>query len=176
MNDSYPVWLNVSGCTLRQGDLIQDCLVPSFEPDYGTCEHQTYNVPVESYDCIIITQSCDLENNKAPLVALCPIYALNIWEQQDEFFKKKGSWEKVRQGRIEGLHMISSPSRPEDNKESLVANFREIYSLPVGYLSNQADGAKSRWRLNSPYLEHFSQAFARFFMRVGLRSAIPKFN
>jgi hypothetical protein len=27
----------------------------------------------------------------------------------------------------------------------------------------------------SPYLEHFSQAFARFFMRVGLPSTIPGF-
>jgi len=29
--------------------------------------------------------------------------------------------------------------------------------------------------LRSPYLEHFSQAFARFFMRVGLPTAIPPF-
>ncbi|MEZ2279409.1 MAG: hypothetical protein ACBR12_21120, partial [Microcoleus sp.] len=36
-------------------------------------------------------------------------------------------------------------------------------------------GLNDRWRLKSPYLEHFSQAFARLFMRVGLPSAIPPF-
>jgi hypothetical protein len=34
----------------------------------------------------------------------------------------------------------------------------------------------NRWRLQSPFLEHFSQAFARFFMRVGLPSAVPPFT
>ena len=33
-----------------------------------------------------------------------------------------------------------------------------------------------RWRLQSPFREHFSQAFARFFMRVGLPAAIPPFK
>ncbi len=31
-----------------------------------------------------------------------------------------------------------------------------------------------RWRLDSPSLEQFSQAFARFFMRVGLPRTIPE--
>lgn len=33
-----------------------------------------------------------------------------------------------------------------------------------------------RWRLRSPFLEHFSQAFALFFMRVGLPFGIPKYT
>jgi len=30
--------------------------------------------------------------------------------------------------------------------------------------------------LNSPYLEHLSQNFARYFMRVGLPSDLPDFT
>ncbi len=59
---------------------------------------------------------------------------------------------------------------------ALVVDFREIYSLPFELLTLQAEAAEKRWRLKSPYLEHFSQAFARFFMRVGLPSAIPPFK
>jgi hypothetical protein len=33
-----------------------------------------------------------------------------------------------------------------------------------------------RWRLLSPFLEHFSQAFARFLIRVGLPWIIPEFR
>jgi hypothetical protein len=58
----------------------------------------------------------------------------------------------------------------------LVVDFRQIISLPFAYLSRHAEQLGPRWRLQSPYLEHFSQAFARFFMRVGLPSALPPFR
>ncbi len=49
-------------------------------------------------------------------------------------------------------------------------------SLPYGYLASYASRLQNRWRLQSPFLEHFSQAFARFFMRVGLPAAIPPYK
>ena len=58
----------------------------------------------------------------------------------------------------------------------LVVDFREIFSLPIDYLKDHAVRLGPRWRLKSPFLEHFSQAFARFFMRVGLPSSIPEFR
>jgi hypothetical protein len=47
--------------------------------------------------------------------------------------------------------------------------------LPYSYLSKHAESLNDRWRLQPPFLEHFSQAFARFFMRIGLPSAIPAY-
>jgi hypothetical protein len=35
---------------------------------------------------------------------------------------------------------------------------------------------ESHFLLRSPYLEHFSQTFARYFMRVGLPSDIPSYK
>jgi hypothetical protein len=61
-------------------------------------------------------------------------------------------------------------------KKHSIVDFREIYSLPFGYLEKHAANIGSRWRLRSPFLEHFSQIFARFFMRVGLPSSIPEFK
>jgi hypothetical protein len=81
----------------------------------------------------------------------------------------------VLKGRVEGLHLLASPVNPADNRGALVVDFREIYSLPFDYLMGLAAQRGPRWRLRSPYLEHFSQAFARFFMRVGLPSTIPPF-
>lgn len=168
-------WIQVEGPDLAQGDYLPRCLVPFFEPDYGA-EGRIQEVAVKEYDCIVLTQSCDLENNKAPLVALCPIYPLSTYEEVNPNFKQKGAWERVRQGRIEGLHLVASHDDPSNNRSCLVADFREIYSLPIGYLKQHAESLGQRWRLQSPYLEHFSQAFARFFMRVGLPSSIPQFK
>src|SRR5680860_1127619 len=168
-------WVQVEGPNLAQGDYLPKCFVPFFEPDYGT-QGQIQEVMVKEYDCIVLTQSCDLENDKAPLIALCPVHTLSAFEEVNPHLKQKRAWENVRQGRVEGLHRVASHDDPADSRSCLVVNFREIYSLPVGYLKGHAVNLRQRWRLQSPYLEHLSQAFARFFMRVGLPSSIPPFK
>ncbi len=127
-------------------------------------------------DLIVVTQSCDLENGKARFVALCPIHSLEAFSRTNPKFGNKGVRDEVRKGRHEGLHMLPSPTNPANNMAALIVDFGEIHSLPFGYLSDHAAGQNERWRLQSPYLEHFSQALARFFMRVGLPSSIPPFK
>jgi hypothetical protein len=175
MTTAAPWWVRVEGSNLGQGDYVPKCLVPFFKPNYGT-EGVIQEVPVMEYDCIVLTQSCDLENDKAPLVALCPIFPISVYEKINPRFNKRTTWDRVRQGRVESLHLLASHDNPDDNRGCLVADFREIYSLPIGYLKQHAQSLEQRWRLQPPYLEHFSQAFARFFMRVGLPSSIPPFK
>jgi hypothetical protein len=173
--ESY--WENVSGAKLRQGDYIFNCPVPVFAEQFPERQNEIeIAVDIEFYDLIVVTQSCDLEQNKIRLVAMCPIYSLENYEAINVEFVRKGRWEEVRKGRIEGLYLLSSTTNPENNRECLVVDFREIYSLPFEFLTKHADSLESRRRLKSPYLEHFSQAFARFFMRVGLPANIPPFK
>ncbi|MDN7182066.1 hypothetical protein M0D69_29450 [Caballeronia sp. SEWSISQ10-4 2] len=172
-----PFWIEIKGPTLAQGDLLEKCLVPQFGDDFGSGgEGSGETVPVGEANLIIVTQSCDLENGKVELVAMCPAYTLAEFEEQNPAFKNKGRWEEVRKGRIEGLHLLGSPADPSENQGALVVDFGQIFSLPTGYLAKRADSAGTRWRLDSPFLEHFSQAFARYFMRVGLPSQIPQFK
>ncbi len=152
-------WVQIQSEQVRQGDLLTACFVPLFHPDFGEASDVTESVEVREYDCIVLTQSCDLENQKAPLVAVCPVATLTAYEQVDPRLAQKGEWERVRQGRVEGLHLLASPSEPSDNRACLVVDFRQIYSLPVGYLQVLALQLGPRWRLQSPFLEHFSQAF-----------------
>jgi hypothetical protein len=168
-------WGSITGDQLAQGDWLPRCLIPEFEPSFGH-EEQVPEISVAQSDLIVVTQSCDLENRKVSFAALCPIYGLAAFEKFNPVFVKKGEWEQVRLGRREGLHLLGSPTHPKDNREALVVDFRQIFSLPVSYLSRHASALGPRWRLNSPFLEHFSQAFARFFMRVGLPSSIPKWS
>lgn len=175
-----PFWIKVSEENLRQGDYLPDCLVPIpiFDPDNFSKnpEGQAIDVEVRELDLIVLTQSCDLENQKAQFVALCPIYPIVEFEKVNPDFTRKGKWNDVRRGRLEGLHLLASPLAPSNNRDALVVDFRQIYSLPFAYLIEHAEKIGSRWRLQSPFLEHFSQTFARFFMRVGLPSSIPEFK
>jgi hypothetical protein len=168
-----PYWAKVDQPTLRQGDLLPGCLVPVFGSDLGISG--THAIKAAEYDLILVTQSCDLEQSKVRLVACCPICSIAQFEAGSPAFAKKGRWNEVLKGRIEGLHLLASPVNPENNRDALVVDFREIYSLPFDYLTAHTQQLGPRWRLTSPFLEHFSHAFARFFMRVGLPSTIPAF-
>lgn len=174
-----PFWVQVNESTLMQGDYLPGCLVPTpvFDPtNYGkNSEIQDVQIDVNELDLIVLTQSCDLESKKVGRVLLCTIYHIAEFEENNSKFKKKGQWNEVLKGRIEGLHLLASPTNPDNNKEALVVDFRDIHTLPYEYVLKHASNLNDRWRLKSPYLEHFSQAFARLFMRVGLPSAIPPF-
>jgi hypothetical protein len=170
-------WTKVSGTRLAQGDLLPGCLVPHFEADFGAAgEGAPETLALGEQTLIIVTQSCDLENGKVGLVAMCPAHTLEDFEAINPPFKKKELWENVRKGRVEGLHLLGSLNTPDDNRGSLVVDFGQIFSLPPAYLERRAAALGQRQRLDSPYLEHFSQAFARYFMRVGLPSQIPTFR
>jgi hypothetical protein len=168
-----PFWFSVNDASLRQGDYLPHCLVPVFSSDLTT--PGTQEVVADDYDLILLTQSCDLEQQKVRLVAACPIYPIAEFEAANPAFARTGRWSEILKGRVEGLHLLAAPTDPANNRETLVIDFREVYSLPFDYFAARAEQLGPRWRLRSPYLEHFSQAFARFFMRVGLPSTIPPF-
>lgn len=170
-----PFWKKTEAPTLAQGDLLQGCHVPAFDENFGNGDEEV-EVPVKEVDLVVVTQSCDLENDKVALVALCPIHTLEAFEEANPHFKQKKRWENVRKGQQPGLHLLASPEVPDNNRAALVVDFGEIHSLPPSYVKKRAEQLGSRWRLESPFLEHFSQALARYFMRVGLPSAIPPYK
>jgi hypothetical protein len=169
-------WTPTRGAELTQGDLLPDCLVPVFvaEPDLLSAEPAEQTL--KRARLIVVTQSCDLANQRVEFVALCATHSLDEFEAWNPEFAKKGQWENVRKGRVEGLHLLASAEQPDDNRKALVVDFGHIVSVPFAYLTKHAGSLDSRWRLDSPFLEHFSQAFARFFMRVGLPAAISPFK
>lgn len=177
-----PFWTAVHEASLRQGDWLPGCWIPTFPDDFATNTESTRVIPADQADLIVITQTCDLEHAKTTLIALCPVWSIPDFEQaqavQGRGKSTKGwqdFWNNVRKGRSPTLHLLASPTTPAEARAALLVDFRAIYSLPSGYLTRHAGRLGDRWRLRSPYLEHFSQAFARSFMRVGLPSSVPEF-
>ena len=169
-------WKEVSGGELAQGDLFPNCRIPVLSLKPNTSAEAPLEQGSVTADFIVVTQTCDLANNRAQFVALCPIYSLSKFEIVNPEYSRKGKWEGVRKGRVEALHLLASPQYPKDNRQAHVADFGHIVSVPVEYLARHAEAVGTRWRLQSPFLEHFSQSFARFFMRVGLPADIPPFK
>ncbi|MEJ7591279.1 MAG: hypothetical protein WKF77_07005 [Planctomycetaceae bacterium] len=170
-------WQSVNGRPLAQGDLLPKCLLPVFAAPQATDDPEdAQDIDVLTQRLIVGTQSCDLENEKVKFVALCPVHTLDEFAVQNPHFQKLKNWESVRKGQVQALHMMACPDFPETNTRSVVVDFGHIVSLPIDYLEHHAASLGNRWRLDSPFLEHHSQAFARFFMRVGLPSGIAQFT
>jgi hypothetical protein len=74
-------WVQVNEATLRQGDYLPKCIVPTpvFDPtNYGKYSQiQDVQIEVNELDLIVLTQSCDLDNRKVSQVVLCAIYPIS---------------------------------------------------------------------------------------------------
>lgn len=115
---------------------------------------------IQFADLIVVSQSCDLAHDKIEQVLLCAHFpATNV---------AKDRRKSIRKEQRPALHMIEQCELFGHKFEQQIVDFRTIYTLPKGFVLTFAASLGERVRLLSPYREHLSQAFARYFMRVGL--------
>jgi hypothetical protein len=84
--------------------------------------------------------------------------------------------ESLRRGYLPGYHLLNKCEIDGFQTDYLIVDFRNVYSVPFDFIVELAKKRGKRLRLLPPYREHLSQAFARFFMRVGLPVDIPPFR
>lgn len=157
----------VESGTLEQGDLLFQCPVSVLvSQSLPTSPEQPVQVDLQTLDVIVMTQSCDLENGKIPDVVLCAHWEVEEAKRQGLPLSKKEALSEVQKGRRPRYTLLN-------RAEILPLNLRvvdcgRVFCLPFSYVQALAVSQGPRLRLRSPYREHLSQAFARFFMRVGL--------
>lgn len=123
-------------------------------------------------DVIVATQSCDLAARKVSQVEVVPVHPLAHWlSRQPHLF---GDIESIRRGHAPSLYLL--PGWPESSvpeaRVARVVAFDEKLSLPWDQVRVALRGP--RVGLRSPYIEHFAQALARFYMRIGLPEDLPE--
>jgi hypothetical protein len=172
--------------SLTQGDIIEKCpiLVWTSEPlrprDGG--EHLDLEGMVEAVetDVVIMTQACDLEQEKVANVVLCPHLSLSeyreVWEEAMRLQRQnptQKSWSshcrRICDGQSWNLTMLDAGRCETLSTEHRIVDFAEVFTVPRRFLESFLEQrGELRLRLRPPYREHLSQAFARYFMRVGL--------
>lgn len=166
----YPWYSCPTGRDITQGDILFDCpiSVPVSVATASTAPGAHTEVEIKQYDVVIMSQACDIEQGKVDDIILCPLSKLDeIAPPNKPKFR-----EELRRGNVVGRHLLNRA----DGFEFHVVEFRHVFSLPKNFLTEFAGKACRRLRLLPPYREHLAQAFARFFMRVGLPLDIPPFN
>lgn len=173
---SYPWFQTVDGNSLEQGDLLRgfDVAVPVAIAGSGGTELQ---VELKTFDLVVMTQSCDIENDKVRSLLLCPVF--DMWRFVEAAKAGGENWgadqrDRLRHGNLPGYHLICDADQDGQTLPVSVVDFHEVYSAPTALVRQFITAAGLRLRLCPPYKEHLAQAFARFFMRVGLPIAIAK--
>jgi len=152
---------------IQQGDFIKDC--PIIIPPHKIEEGQELDIRVELINSIVLSQSCDLVNGKIDLVLVCPVYTLKYFiEGLPEPKNNKEAIENLRKGFLYSYHLLNNSDEIEDLNDYQVVDFKNVYGVQFRLLKELAENIEIRYRLLPPYREHLSQAFARYFMRVGL--------
>lgn len=157
---------------LNQGDLIFDC--PILIPPSELKEGESIELEVSMIDSIILSQSCDLVNKKIDNVLVCPFYSLKSFidelseEDRNSKRAKKRIIENMKSGNLPGYHLLNKSEEIESLEDYQVVDFRNVYSVNYTNLEQMVAKEEVRIKLLPPYREQLSQAFARFFMRVGL--------
>jgi len=176
----YPWFEKVSGDEVQQGDILESCpvlVLPSelsLESSGAATEPQ--DVPFECRDVIVISQTCDMIKGREKIseVLLC-----GVWQKSDfepgTLMGRTDDWERARKGQLPGFHLLNKCDLDGFRRDFRVVDFRRAHSLPLDFVRRIASDQDNRARLLPPYREHLSQAFARFFMRVGLPIDIPRF-
>ncbi|MGV8967716.1 MAG: hypothetical protein ACOH2F_15730 [Cellulomonas sp.] len=133
----------------------------------------------EKHDAIVLTQTCDMINDKVEDILVAVVLSYDGLVQQFGAAQAHIKGKQFRKAAVDGnlppyallQERLDEPSIPW----SLV-NFHHLFTLPKSLASRVADERGDRLRLVPPYKEHLAQAFARYMMRVGLPSTLEAFE
>jgi hypothetical protein len=164
----------VRGEVLIQGDILTAC--PVFlvigHLAWPLADASEIAIEAREVDLIVLTQSCDLENEKVEDVLLAQVIA---WPDAvraevargNEVIRSSRFRRQLVDGNVPGYSLLHRHDG-EPRLDWSVVDFHRLHTLPKAFLMQRAAQAGSRLRVLSPYREHLAQAFARYFMRVGL--------
>jgi hypothetical protein len=172
-NSKHPWYEIGEWSSLEQGDFLPNC--PTLSPPEDLADRianislgDSVEIPsiITFGHLIVMSQSCDLQQKSVDQVLLCAMFDASKFESNKD---RRGD---IRKGRRPALHMLEKLEGPTFKFEQQVVDFRKIYTLPLDFALRFAQNLGDRVRLQSPYKEHLSQAFARYFMRVGLPTTL----
>jgi len=176
---------------LTQGDIIFDCPLVSWSaapiqvtgPDSEVEALKQGRVAFQA-DVIVMTQACDLEQGKVRNIVACPHLSINDYKAGWEAFLRQRNqsptakaWRThcndIKDGYAWNLSILNRSTVTGLEFEHRIVDFHEVFTIPREFLESLlAARGRERPCLLSPYREHLSQAFARYFMRVGLPVAV----
>jgi hypothetical protein len=150
---------------LSQGDIFDDCPLVFWEDQTRQVEESDEPVSKRAR-VIILTQACDLANDKTTRVVVAAIHAAERLVKAG-LLKGNVIRDQVRRHQVYGWYFLpADPARP-GFPESLV-DLRDLHTVPRSMLEELQGQGKHVGRLVTPYREHLAQHFSVTYSRIAL--------
>jgi len=145
---------------LQQGDILENWKLEVPQAEYG-------EIVEEFYTIILMTQTCDIEDGISHLI-FCPLWTKEQIAESDPTFNNPATIGNLLKGRLIGFYPINKCEVEPLKRPWRIVQFQRIIEIETDKVLSDNKIVEPRIRLLPPYRESLSQAFARFFMRVGL--------
>jgi hypothetical protein len=143
---------------LAQGEIIDHCPILTWLSDQGG-----WNVNESTERVIVLTQACDLENQKTKRIQVALVHdALKLVDAG--FLTARMIADHVRRHLVYGWYFLPG----DDGFPESIVDLRDLHTMPRALLLELARGGKRVLALSTPYREHLSQHFSVTFSRIGL--------
>lgn len=149
---------------IDQGDLIDHCpvaTVTEIEPGFLP----SAKVNLDLHRGVVLTQTCDLANQKAEHVIVASVF--DVQQLVDQALLKPADVKgPIRAGRVWGLYFL--PAQAELGLEEMIVDLRRLHAIRAELLAAACLAGHRLARLQTPYREHLAKHFADTFCRIGL--------
>lgn len=133
---SFPWYGLVGGKEpIGQGDIIFGCPILK-PPSVAMSEGGQYDVEIQEYDVVVMSQSCDIKHKKIEIVLVCPVVPLDEFVKNNGYYSKVENKEKLRRGEVMGCHLLNSCDIPPFASDIKAVLFKRIYGVHLDFLSD----------------------------------------
>lgn len=147
-----------------QGDIIDGCPLLAVG-NYEAQAPQTVQVKHAIGRVVVLTQTCDLANQKVSQVVVAVVLDANevIASGQLKAAEVRGP---VRAGRVFGLYFL--PRSRELSLGEMIVDFRQLHTVRLDLLTALCAAGQRQAHVEPLYREHLSKHFADSYSRIGL--------
>jgi len=163
----------IAGSSLEQGDVLPNIFAPRVVQD--ELAQGGYRVRPGRGDYVVLSQTCDLENDKLQEVLLADVSDYQSAARDSERARQTAFREALIQGSDWAYFLLPEFEGPPRLSWSIV-NFHYLFLVDVSACRKQAEQLGQRLRLVPPYKEYLAQTFGRYMMRVALPQTAHSFR
>lgn len=147
-----------------QGDIINGCPLLAIA-NYEAQSPRSVQVKHAVGRVIVLTQTCDLANQKVNHVVVAVVLDANEVVSSGQF---KGADVRgpVRAGRVFGWYFL--PKNESLGLGEMIVDFRQLHTVRLDLLTALCAAGQRQARIQPLYREHLSKHFADSYSRIGL--------
>ena len=164
-SDRSPCFEVTADSSIKQGDIFFDIpiIAPTPNPEDYT-QGNKIQLLIETFDVVVVSQTCDLNKQKIEYVTLCPHWPFSELSERRPEFGKSGLLGNIKKSlRVPRYYYMEECNIEGFERGESIVCFEEILRAPRSLLESYTGG--DRIRLTTEFTYALMYSFGHFFIR-----------